>query len=234
MRCLNLHTPTRRRIFASKAVDMNKNIVLLVISLSGFAAPAFALDLPFTDSNLTNCVREIIEKKQWQSLDDITTVECHSKKISSLAGIEQLVGLQKLSLYNNNLTQAHLSNLPVLRHINLAKNQITRVKLAQLPALAELYLFGNHLGEFHLQHLPALQLLKINDNRILTFTYQDLPALQKIYMFNNLMEHIDIYHLPAMKYMDARQNPMPDPLYEEMDKMTGVTFLHDGNAEDWQ
>ena len=82
--------------------------------------------------------------------------------------------------------------------------------------------------------MPGLTLLKINDNQIVKFTYKDLPALEKIYMFNNLMEHVDIYHLPAMKYMDARQNPMPDPLYEEMDKMAGVTFLHDGNAEDWQ
>jgi hypothetical protein len=82
--------------------------------------------------------------------------------------------------------------------------------------------------------LPKLKLLKINDNQIVQFTYKDLPALEKIYMFNNVMEHVDIYHLPAMTYMDARQNPMPDPLYEEMDKLKGVTFLHDGNAEDWQ
>ena len=47
------------------------------------------------------------------------------------------------------------------------------------------------------------------------------------------MEHIDIYSLPKMKYMDVRQNPMPDELYEEMDKLKGTTILHDGNADDW-
>lgn len=213
---------------------MGKKIFSLVIISLVSGQSAHALDLTFADNNLTSCVQEIISKKQWRSLEQITSVECHSKKITSLVGIEQLVKLQKLSLYNNNLTQAELGNLPELRHLNLAKNQISQIKLIKLPALAELYLFGNHLEKFHLQQLPALKLLKINDNRILTFTYQDLPAVEKIYMFNNLMEHVDIYHLPAMTYMDARQNPMPDPLYEEMDKMKGVTYLHDGNAEDWQ
>ncbi len=207
---------------------------VLILLICASANQVKALELIFADQNLTACVQEIISKKQWQALEQVTSVECHSKKIASLVGIEQLTKLQKLSLYNNNLTDVNLGNLPELNHINLAKNQITRITLTQLPALAELYLFGNRLEMFDLQHMPALKLLKINDNRILTFTYQELPALEKIYMFNNLMEHVDIYHLPAMTYMDARQNPMPDPLYEEMDKIKGVTFLHDGNAEDWQ
>ncbi len=218
----------------NKWLIMNKILIFLTSLISIISHQSLALELAFADQNLTACVQEIIGKKQWQTLEEITSVECHSKKIVSLSGIEQLSKLQKLSLYNNHLNEATLVGLPELRHINLAKNQILQVKLAQLPALTELYLFGNRLETFELRLLPALKLLKINDNRILTFTYQDLPSLEKIYMFNNLMEHVDIYHLPAMTYMDARQNPMPDPLYEEMDKIEGVTFLHDGNAEDWQ
>lgn len=213
---------------------MRKNVFLLVISLLACAQKAGALELTFADANLTNCVRELIAKHQWQSVEQITSVECHSKKIAALDGIAQLVKLQKLSLYNNLLTRAELTGLPELRHLNLAKNRIADVSLSNLPALAELYLFNNQLTQLHLQPLPALKLLKINENRILNFTYAELPAVEKIYMFNNLMEHVDIYRLPRMTYMDARQNPMPDPLYEEMDKMKGVTYLHDGNAEDWQ
>ena len=48
------------------------------------------------------------------------------------------------------------------------------------------------------------------------------------------MVDMDIYHLPLAHYIDVRQNPMPDKLYEEMDKLKGITFLHDGNAKDWQ
>lgn len=193
-----------------------------------------ALEIPLQDANFKHCVQELAAKKNWQSLADITAVECHSKNIASLEGIEQFPQLQKLSLYNNQLTEATIGNLANLRHINLAKNKITQVNFNELPALEELYIFGNKMTALELTGLPKLKLLKINDNQIVQFTYKDLPALEKIYMFNNVMEHVDIYHLPAMTYMDARQNPMPDPLYEEMDKLKGVTFLHDGNAEDWQ
>ena len=193
-----------------------------------------ALELPLQDANFKQCVQELATKKNWQSLADITELECNSKNIASLAGIEQFPQLQKLSVYNNQLTEASIGKLPNLRHINIAKNKIAQVAFSELPALEELYIFGNKLTALELMGLPKLKLLKINDNQILHFTYKDLPALEKIYMFNNVMETVDIYHLPAMTYMDARQNPMPDPLYEEMDKLKGVTFLHDGNAEDWQ
>jgi protein phosphatase 1 regulatory subunit 7 len=204
---------------------------LLLILASAFTQ---ALELPLQDANLKHCVQALVAKKNWQSLADITAIECHSKNITSLAGIEHFPQLQKLSLYNNQLTEASIGNLAQLRHINLAKNKIAQVNFSELPALQELYLFGNKMTALDLSGLPHLKLLKINDNKIVQFTYKDLPSLEKIYMFNNVMEHVDIYHLPAMTYMDARQNPMPDPLYEEMDKLNGVTFLHDGNAEDWQ
>lgn len=208
-----------------------KLVIGFAILISGHAQ---AIDLELEDANLQACVVAQAQKQAWQSVAQFTALECHSKNIRSLAGLEQLVNLEKLSLYNNQLAEVSLVNLPKLRHLNLAKNKIAQVALKNLPALRELYLFGNKLTALNLESLPALSLLKINDNQITGFTYKELPLLEKIYMFNNLMEDVDIYHLPAMKYMDARQNPMPDPLYEEMDKMTGVTFLHDGNAEDWQ
>lgn len=204
----------------------------LILLVSSLFSQALELSLP--DKNLQACVNEAAQKNNWQSINDITRIECHSKNIASLEGIEKFTGLQKLSLYNNQLTQVSLGHLPDLKHINLAKNKITQVSFSELTALEELYIFGNQLTEFQLINLPKLKLLKFNDNQIKTFTYKDLPAVEKIYMFNNLVEHLDIYHLPKMHYMDARQNPMPDPLYEEMDKLKGVTFLHDGNAEDWQ
>ena len=37
-------------------------------------------------------------------------------------------------------------------------------------------------------------------------------------LFNNKMPTIDIYRLPLLKIMDVRQNPMPDVLYDAMNK----------------
>lgn len=209
---------------------------IIAVGLLAFlsSASVHALELQLRDAKLQQCIMALAQKKNWQSPADITDIECHSLGITSIEGLETFTQLQKLSLYNNQLTAVTIAHLPKLKHINLAKNKLTVINLQDLPALEELYIFSNKLPSIELVNLPAMTLLKINDNQLTQLTYKALPALEKMYLFNNHVEDIDIYHLPNLKYMDARQNPMPDKLYEDMDKLTGVTFLHDGNAEDWQ
>jgi protein phosphatase 1 regulatory subunit 7 len=208
----------------------------LLASLLGsfFSRPALALEDPFADPRLAACIRDTLAKNQWQNYEQITHLECHSQQIESLSGIEKLTGLQKLSLYNNQIADLVLADFTALRHVNLAKNNLSHVDLRALPNLTELFLFNNRLKQLQLPDLPHLTLLKVGDNQIKQFNYTNLPRLQKLYAFNNAMETFDIERLPALLYMDTRQNPMPDSLYEKMDAMKGVTFLHDGNAEDWE
>jgi len=193
-----------------------------------------ALEFSVSDANFKQCLTTLAQKNNWASVDTVTKIECHSQNIAVLDGLEQFTQLQSLSIYNNQLTQASVKNLSHLRHLNLAKNSLKSVELAGLPALEELYVFNNKLTGLSLTNLPALKLLKANENQLLTFTYNELPALEKIYLFNNKIVTVDIYHLPSMRYMDCRQNPMPTKLYDEMNALKGVTFLHDGNAKDWQ
>jgi hypothetical protein len=209
-------------------------IFVLALLMSCISQTAYAFEFQVPDGNLQQCLLELVEKKQWQTIEDVTEISCHSKKIRSLSGLEQFAKLQKLSLYNNQLSELNLTGLAELKHLNVAKNTLQNLTLGGLPVLEELYIFNNKLKSLNLADLPKLTLVKFNNNQITEFTYSNLPKLEKLYLFNNNIKHLDIYQLPAMHYMDARQNPMPDKLYEEMDAMKGVTFLHDGNAEDWQ
>jgi len=194
----------------------------------------YALDFPVSDENFKQCLVALAQKNNWSSLDTVTKIECHTKNIAVLDGLEQFTQLQNLSIYNNQLTSASIKNLPHLKSLNLAKNSLKSIELVGLPVLEELYIFNNKLTDLSLNNLPALKLLKANENQLLTFTYKDLPELEKIYLFNNKIVTLDIYHLPKMHYMDCRQNPMPTKLYDEMNAQKGVTYLHDGNAKDWQ
>lgn len=193
-----------------------------------------AFDFVLKDKNLQDCILQLAQQKQWAAITAVTEIECHNKNIQTLSGIETFTQLKKLSLYNNGITDTKLPNLPNLQHLNLAKNQINELDVSNFPTMGSLYIFGNKLTRLHLSNLPKLQQLKANDNAIVDFHYQGIPALEKLYLFNNKMEDMDIYHLPLARYIDVRQNPMPDKLYEEMDKLKGITFLHDGNAKDWQ
>lgn len=192
------------------------------------------VDFRVSDPKLQSCIDAHARKKHWQKTTDVINLACHNEDIASLAGLEGFTNLEKLSFHKNNIENVSLSGLVKLKHLNLSRNKLSVMELDNLPELEELYFFGNRLPQVRLHDLPGLKQIKGNASEIEHFEYQNLPSLEKIYLFDNKMETIDINRLPAMKYMDVRQNPMPDELYEDMDKMPGVTILHDGNAEDWQ
>ena len=212
---------------------MKLNQLFVGLWVCVLCSSANALDFSVSDANFKQCLSALAQKNNWASLDAVTKIECHSKNITVLDGLEKFPQLQSLSVYNNQIVQASVKNLPALKHLNLAKNSLVSLDLAGLPSLEELYIFNNKLTALDLKKLPKLKLLKANENQFLTFTYSDLPALEKIYIFNNKIVDFDIHNLPKLHYMDCRQNPMPDKLYDDMDELKGITFLHDGNAKDW-
>lgn len=193
-----------------------------------------AADFELVDKKLQACINGLAKKHKWDSASAVDKIVCHNEGIKNLDGIEQFVNVEKLSFHKNDISEVRLSGLSKLKELNLARNKLQKLELANLPSLKNLYFFGNRLPQVTLADLPSLTQIKANSSEIVEFSYKNLPSLEKIYMFDNQMETIDIHNLPAMKYMDVRQNPMPDELYEDMDKMEGVTILHDGNAEDWQ
>ncbi len=210
-----------------------RSLYFVVGFMCTFSAAANALTLSFEDKNLENCVNKIASKKGWKSPESITEIKCHKKDIESLAGLEQLTNLTKLSVYNNNITEIDLSPFKHLKQVNVAKNRLQSLAIENHTFLEDVYAFSNQLTEITIKNLPMLSMFKANTNKVVNFEYDGLKNLEKIYLFNNEIEHIDIYNLPSLKYMDVRQNPMSDELYEEMDRLESVTIWHDGNAEDW-
>jgi hypothetical protein len=216
----------------SPALSWPEWIFILLLTLVSQASSA---TFTVQDSNLQACLQSLADKNAWVQAQDVIAIECHGKGIQSLRGLEQFTGLASLSLYNNRIERldTDLKLFKNLKLLNLARNNLRQLTIIDLPKLNILYLFDNHLTALALSNLTQLELMKANNNKIEHFSYSNTPQLKKIYIFNNQLESIDIYNLPSLHYMDCRQNPMPDSLYDEMDKIDDVTFLHDGNAEDW-
>lgn len=210
-----------------------KLLILCILTSSFFMTSALSFDVILTDSYFSKCVTALAQKKHWKTASDVTEIKCNNKKITSIDGIEQFENLTVLSLYKNKIKKADISSLPSLTSLNLARNELTHIKVSELPLLETMYVFGNKLTMLDLENLTNLKVIKANNNILETVSFKNNTHLEKIYIFDNKLETVDIYGLPKMKMMDCRQNPMPDPLYEEMDKMTEVTFFHDGNADDW-
>jgi protein phosphatase 1 regulatory subunit 7 len=208
--------------------------LFFVVSALTISTASFGFSLELKDKNLQACILELAEKNHWGDAESVSNIECHSKNIRFVDGIEVFTKLKRLSLYNNDITELTLTQFVYLQHLNVAKNKIDTFSVSSMPALEELYVFNNKLPRLALADLPNLKQVKANNNLITNFTYKTLPALEKLYLFGNKMTDMDIYNLQLARYVDVRQNPMPDKLYEDMEKVKGITFLHDGNAADWQ
>lgn len=207
---------------------------ILIISILGFICTAVAA-APWSvpDPNLQECLTELAQQNGWAEPAAFQSIKCHNRRIESVAGLDAFSHITSLSLFNNQLRQVQLRGFAQLQHLNLSRNDLRELKLEDLPSLQKLYFFDNRIAHMTLAGLPRLAECKGNNNALETFSYAELPELKKLYLFNNQLKTIDIYRLPSLQYMDVRENPMPDKLYEEMDAMQGITFLHDGNAEDW-
>lgn len=187
------------------------------------------------DEALQQCLEELGNDKGWLEPEDFTSVSCHGKGIQSLQGLELFTRAENLSFHNNDIRtfDIDLRSFSQLKTLNLGRNGLTEFHLRDLNSLEELFIFSNALEKITLLDLEQLKLIRANNNQVMQFEYRNLPSIKKIYIFNNELEEFNIYELPAIEYMDCRENPMPDELYDQMDKMETVTFLHDGNAEDW-
>lgn len=208
-------------------------IILVSIVLSTFA---WAEPEPsrFLDLKLSDCVNKALEKAGGISAVDLTTLTCNAKGISDATGINSLLNLERLSLFGNRLKTIDLSGLDGLENLNLANNALAEIDLSGTKSIKTLYLFGNRLVQLNLEGLEQLVKLKAEKNKLLAVQFARKSALEKVYLFNNEMVDIEIDTLPALKFIDVRSNPMPDEVYDYLDKFDGVKASHDGNTEDWK
>src|SRR4051812_38476396 len=92
----------------------------MAIACMGIVLKSHALEFSVSDANLQKCLIELSQKNNWTAIESVTKIECHSKEISTIDGLERFTQLQTLSLYNNQISNVSLKKIPNLRHINLA------------------------------------------------------------------------------------------------------------------
>lgn len=199
------------------------------------AQTARLADMAFEDPAFRDCVLAQAKKQAWQATSEVTTLTCHGGKIQSVAELGKFENLKRVSFFRNRIEKFSAGDMPALEHLNLAQNSLQRFDIGAAPALRELYLFRNRLSEFSAVSWPSLAKLRISENRLTAIRLENLPRLEKAYIHDNKLEAIDLaVGLPALKFVDLRINPLPDPVYDVLDAMDGVTIPHDGNAEDWE
>ena len=147
------------------------------VTVSGTTAAAWSVttldplisSLVFTDWNLDNCVNITAAVSGWTTVSQMTILDCNSKGIISLVGIENLTALTDLDLWFNPIVNvAPLAGLTALTRLLLGNNQVVDVTpLAGLTALTALFLYTNQIVDVSpLASLTALTQLDLGFNQI--------------------------------------------------------------------
>ena len=88
-------------------------------------------------------------------------------KITSTVGVEQMIALDSLYLYNNNISSLDISNNTELIRLGLGYNQIDTIDISNNTALTLLQLSYNNLDTIDVSNNIALEWLYVSNNPLL-------------------------------------------------------------------
>lgn len=146
------------------------------------------------DNNLYSCLQSIINADPMiQYASQITTLNCQSRAIYTLQGIEAFIGLTELEVSNNNISDlTPITSLPNLTRLLAFNNQLTSLdSLAGFNQLNALIVGGNNISDISvLAQLTNLQELVLPSGGI-----TDISALAT---------------LTQLKILDTETNPISD------------------------
>jgi formylglycine-generating enzyme required for sulfatase activity len=197
-------------------------LVLTVLVLAGFAAPAVAQVVSIPDPGLNAAVREALQKPTGplteQDLLSLTNLNASSRNISDVQGLESarnligldlnsnsltnlaiadaLTNLDTLNLFNNHLTSFILTNgFTRLTLLDLGFNSLTQCSLpAGLTNLGTLFLEGNQLTNLNLPAgLSGLTNIDLTANGLTSFTFPaDTTNLVTVLAFANQLTNLTL------------------------------------------
>ena len=175
-------------------VSISKTFLMFVILCFAESALADVQDAlaNLIDENLRTCVAEQIDSNLQAS--EITKIECDERDIAALSGLSAFVGLTRLSLVSNKISDlTPLIGLIDIEFLNLAQNLINDISpLSDLRNLDVLVLRGNLIANISpLAELTNVTYLGLNDNLIEDVTpLSNLTNLMQLSLYRNAIQDI--------------------------------------------
>lgn len=148
----------------------------------------------------------------------ITTLKIEHKRIKNISGIENFIGLEFLSLWDNDFTTINVRSLKKLRILGLSECPVSEIDLSQNTELIEIafqhnadrtsdptYQYGKTLGftRLDLRHNVKLQRVYVWANRLTTLDVSMLPKLTDLWVSFNPIETLDLSKNPMLNVIDV-------------------------------
>ena len=184
----------------------------------------------FPDANFRTVVENFDTNKDGSLSDtEIAAVEvinCSSKGITNLKGIEYFTALRLLSCYRNRLTTLDVDKNTALEELYCYSNQLTKLDVSKNTSLTILNCIYNQLTTLDVNKNTALNKLWCGDNRLTTLDVSKNTALTDLYCSScNQLTELDVSKNTALTYLDCSGNQLTAL---DVSKNTALTDLYCG------
>ena len=234
---------------------MKKSALLLLMVLTADAMPAEE-PVKFADPNIKAVVEIMLKVSDPvpTQMRDLYVIQCRSKNVKDLAGIEYAVNLTELDLIENQVSDISLlADLVDLRHLGLDRNRVGDLSaLSGLTNLKRLTVRNNQVSDIRaLAGLTNLEYLDLRNNQIsdisalagltklryLNLNYNeigDISALSRLTELGALF--LDCYYisdiwalsqLKKLRTLHLNYNEISD--IRPLSKLTGLEYLELGD-----
>lgn len=135
-------------------------------------------------------------------------IECSSKNIISLVGIEAFVNLLGLNCYNNNIKNLDLSKNTNLLILQCFQNEIQNLDLSKNKELTYLVCYNNQITILDLYYNTSLEYLNCAKNKIEQITFGLNSSLTAVECSNNNIPLLNLKNNTVLKELTCHDNPL--------------------------
>ena len=186
----------------------------------------------FPDANFRTVVKKFDTNKDGSLSDtEIAAVEvinCSSKGITNLKGIEYFTALRLLSCYRNQLTTLDVDKNTALEELYCYSNQLTKLDVSKNTSLKILNCIYNQLTTLDVNKNTALNKLWCGDNPLTTLDVSKNTALIDLYCSCNQLTKLDVSKNTALTDLDCSGNQLTAL---DVSKNTALTDLFCGGNQ---
>ena len=189
-------------------------LVLVLGLLSGLRLPAAAAGVAINSSNFPDEHFRAYIKRFDADSDGIlidserttTGMDCSSRSIASLKGIEFFTGLKRLDCANNQLSTLDFSSNPALEELLCYKNELTSLNVSKNPKLTILLCQNNKLKTLDVSANPLLTRLDCSTNQLRALDTGKNPALVELSFYTNALKSVDVSKNPKLTKLFCTHN----------------------------
>lgn len=135
-------------------------------------------------------------------------INCYTKNIADLRGIEAFVNLKGLYCGDNPLTGIDLSNNTALEILSCYNDGLSSLDVSHNIALKELYCWDNQLGSLDVQSNLALLQLACNGNQLVNLDVSHNTYLTTLSCSSNKLIGLDVSKDTALTSLDCNDNQL--------------------------